>query len=293
MSPIELLSPAKLNIFLEVVAKRSDGYHELETVMVRTDLSDVMVFENALDGQIELRLSQDTLPELRRGFPLDATNLILRAAESLRSRFQVQMGARITITKVIPPESGLAGGSSNAATTLRGLCRLWNLEAQDTILHEIAAGLGSDINFLLSGTHAAVCRGRGEIVLPVRLSEDFWFVAVRPSTGNSTPVVFRETQIPTSPESSAGVVRRLTGESRQALEELCFNRLTDAACRVNAEMCSLLTSLETVSRRPAFMSGSGSTCYLVAQNQHEARRLKSLVETMTGLRSWVLRATAD
>ncbi|MBL8814396.1 MAG: 4-(cytidine 5'-diphospho)-2-C-methyl-D-erythritol kinase [Planctomyces sp.] len=291
MSRIELLSPAKLNIFLEVIGKRSDGYHELETVMLRTDLSDLMVFEQTSGTQIELRLSDETPPELRSGFPLDSSNLILRAAENLQRRSQVQMGARISVTKVIPPESGLAGGSSNAATTLRGLCRLWNLQPPEDELHEIAATLGSDINFLLSGAKAAICRGRGEIVVPVEVAQEFWFVAVRPKTGNSTPTVFRETNIPSVPESSSGIVRRLTGETDEPLEKFCFNRLTDAACIINGEMSRLMNSMQKCSLKPAFMSGSGSTCFLVADDQHDADRLRSLVECSTGLRCWVLQTS--
>ncbi len=292
MSRIELLSPAKLNIFLEVTGKRPDGYHELETVMLRTNLSDLLVFEQTSEMQIELQLSEATIAELRAGFPLDSSNLILRAAESLRRRFQVQMGARISVTKVIPPESGLAGGSSNAATTLRGLCRLWNLQPSEEELHAIAATLGSDINFLLSGAEAAICRGRGEIVTPVELAQEFWFVAVRPKTGNSTPAVFRETIIPAFPESSSTIVRRLTGETEEPLETFCFNRLTDAAARINGEMSRLLSSLKKISMKPAFMSGSGSTCFLVADDQQDADRLRSLVECSTGLRGWVLRTSA-
>ncbi|MEJ7595676.1 MAG: hypothetical protein WKF77_29550, partial [Planctomycetaceae bacterium] len=163
-SQLTLSSPAKLNIFLEVLAKRSDGFHELETVMLRTQFCDQLTFHPAPFSVLMLSLSDATPADMRSAIPLDESNLILRAARALQNATGTSFGAHMILHKRIPPESGLGGGSSNAATTLLGCRQLWNLNVSDDQLHAIAATLGSDINFLLSGASAAVCRGRGEII---------------------------------------------------------------------------------------------------------------------------------
>jgi len=159
---IVLSSPAKLNIFLEVLGKRPDGYHELETVMVRTQFCDQLTFQHTSSPEITLSLSDATSAEIRASMPLDESNLIVKAAFALQVANRVStrepMGARIILHKRVPPESGLGGGSSNAATALLGCRQLWNLDVSDAQLHSIAASLGSDINFLLSGAAAAVFR---------------------------------------------------------------------------------------------------------------------------------------
>ena len=194
--------PAKLNVFLEVAGKRPDGYHELDTVMLRTRFADQLTVTPVNSGRLSLRFSDATPEQMQSGVPLDESNLVLRAAEALRVRTGVSCGADFILHKRIPPQSGLGGGSSNAASALL-LCReLWAPDVSDLVLHEIAASLGSDINFLLSGHSAAICRGRGEMIEGIPLARRFAFVAVRPKSGNSTPAVFRASKLPPAPRSS-------------------------------------------------------------------------------------------
>ncbi|MCA9060666.1 MAG: 4-(cytidine 5'-diphospho)-2-C-methyl-D-erythritol kinase, partial [Planctomycetaceae bacterium] len=153
-------SPSKINVFLEVCARRADGFHELETVMLRTDLLDVLSLTPRNDATIVLEWSPRTPAALRIGIPLDESNLIVRAARALQQHSDSRAGVHITLQKRIPAQAGLAGGSGNAAACLLGLNRLWNLHLPVERLHEIAATLGSDLNFLLSGVRAARCTGR-------------------------------------------------------------------------------------------------------------------------------------
>ncbi|MFN8708192.1 MAG: 4-(cytidine 5'-diphospho)-2-C-methyl-D-erythritol kinase, partial [Planctomyces sp.] len=248
-------SGSKINLFLEVVGRRPDGYHELDTIMLRTDFTDSMQFIRLPSPELRLTLSADTPASIRADFPLDERNLIIQVATSLQKMTNCRFGAEVIVHKQIPAQSGLAGGSGNAACTLRSLNRLWNLNLPDTELHRIAAAHGSDINFLLADCRAAVCRGRGELIHPIRLTSPLWLFAARPRTGNSTPAVFRSTQLPTSPRSTDETVAFLEGRIRGQLTDLCFNRLTEAAKQNNPEMALLMKSMSQQTDRPVYMSG--------------------------------------
>src|SRR5512135_520820 len=153
---VEVLAPAKLNLFLEILRKRPDGYHELESLMVAVDLFDTLTFTADPSGAITLRCDDPTLPTDRR-------NLVVKAAERLKAESGCPRGATIELRKAIPAQAGLAGGSSDAAATLAALDRLWELRTPPGHLDALAGEIGSDVAFF---RHApiAVCRGRGECV---------------------------------------------------------------------------------------------------------------------------------
>ena len=266
-------SPAKINVFLEVHGKRADGFHELETVMLRTDLCDVITFERCDTQRLSLHMADTSSPEAARGFPLDDSNLILRAATSLLESQHVKQGARIVIDKKIPAEAGLAGGSSNAATALMGLNLLWNLDLSLRDLHRIAANLGSDINFFLADSEAAVCRGRGEQVTPIPVGGELHFVAARPSTGNATAEVFSRLPPGTEFRTSSAVVEALRTGSPERLSTAIHNRLTPAAAATNPEMAAMIQQMRVITNRPVFMSGSGSTCFVVCVDQRDSENV--------------------
>ncbi|MEO2016182.1 MAG: 4-(cytidine 5'-diphospho)-2-C-methyl-D-erythritol kinase [Fuerstiella sp.] len=279
-SAIQLRSPAKINVFLEVHGARGDGFHELETVMLRTSLHDVLRFEATTSEEVTLRLADHSSPALAEVFPLDDSNLILRAASALRDHTQTRQGAAITVNKRIPAEAGLAGGSSNAATTLLGLNSLWGLNLPKQTLHDIAATLGSDINFFIEDCCAAVCCGRGERVAPIQPSGCFHFVAIRPTSGNSTPEVFRQLNIPGSAERRdvCRTVAAVQSGSMGTLQDAAFNRLTQPAMKLNPQMSELMLAMRQITERSVFMSGSGSTCFVFARNAREAGRLRARLQ---------------
>ncbi|MEZ6034164.1 MAG: 4-(cytidine 5'-diphospho)-2-C-methyl-D-erythritol kinase [Planctomycetaceae bacterium] len=280
-------SPAKLNIFLEVRGKRADGFHELETVMLRTQFCDQLTFRAAASSEIALSLSDATPSGMQSAIPTDDSNLILRAAHALRQLSGTSAGAHIILNKHIPPESGLGGGSSNAAAALIGCRELWKVNISDEQLHAIAATLGSDINFLLSGVPAAVCRGRGELIEPIEVARKLYFVALRPKAGNSTSGVFRRVQISDSPRSSTPLTESLrtgTGD----LNALIFNRLVFAAAQLNSSMAAFLKRIPRIVGRPAFMSGSGSTVYVVANCLSDARFTAARLRDTCHVPVWIL-----
>jgi len=285
---LTLASPSKLNLFLEVLGKRPDGFHELDTVMLRTQFSDMLSASPNVSGRLTLRFSDATVPAVTVGVPLDERNLILRAADALRQRCHVTAGADFVLHKQIPPQSGLGGGSGNAATALLACREIWNLSVSDDDLHTIAASLGSDINFLLAGCRAAVCRGRGEQIEPFSPASPLFFLAFRPKQGNSTPEVFRRTVLPSAHRSSAPLVAALVDGRIADLPQPCFNRLTAAAAMLNPAMAQLISRLERSTRQPVWMSGSGSTVYILCRSEPHLQQLRQQL-LQERIPSWMLR----
>jgi 4-diphosphocytidyl-2-C-methyl-D-erythritol kinase len=284
---------SKLNVFLEVHARRPDGYHELETVMLRTSLRDQLTAVVNYSGNLTLAFSDATPAALRLGVPLDSANLVLRAAEALRLRCGIQDGADFVLHKRIPPQSGLGGGSGNAAAALRLCRRLWNLPLSDGELHETARTLGSDVNFLLSGAAAALCRGRGEQIQPLALSRPLWFVAARPETGNSTASVFARCVVPQEPVTADRIRELLTRGSGRGLDRAIFNRLLTAARECNSQMAMLMDRMQQGLNRPVFMTGSGSTVFVLADSLVDARRCQAAIRRQTGRSAWLLECRPD
>jgi 4-diphosphocytidyl-2-C-methyl-D-erythritol kinase len=141
-----------------VLGRRNDGFHEVATILQTISLHDTLIFERS-DNGIELTCDD-------RSLPIDETNLITKAANALRAEFRIEDGARIELRKLIPMGGGLGGGSSNAAVTLIGLSRLWSLDVSLENLHEIGAGLGSDVPFFLRGG-TALATGTGTAIEPI------------------------------------------------------------------------------------------------------------------------------
>ncbi len=176
-------APAKLNLFLHITGRRVDGYHLLQSVFMLIDWCDTLHFELRTDGQINRRdVSTDGAE------PLPADDLTLRAARALQKACGTTLGADISLEKRIPAQAGMGGGSSDAASCLLALQRLWGVRLPREQLLAIALSLGADVPFFLSGSHAWV-EGIGEKMTPIELPEA-QFLVVKPSQGLSTQAIF-------------------------------------------------------------------------------------------------------
>ncbi|HID24258.1 MAG TPA: 4-(cytidine 5'-diphospho)-2-C-methyl-D-erythritol kinase, partial [Planctomycetaceae bacterium] len=271
-------APAKLNLFLEVLGKRADGYHELETLMVSVGLYDTLVFKEGHSKTIAVRcLGAGERSDCGEGgidsIPTGRDNLVVQAAHLLRDHTGVQRGAEITVWKRIPPAAGLAGGSSDAAATLVALTHLWNVPLSAAELHPLAVRLGSDVAFFLARTPAAVCRGRGEVIEPVPLPMTLQFVIVRPPTGLSTSHVYRACQ-PSSPARSCRpLIQSLTAGRLAEAGRLFHNALVAPAEELNKDV-TLVRRI--FSRQPVLghsMSGSGTACFGLCTTRCQALAL--------------------
>ncbi len=184
------MAAAKINLHLEIIGRRPDGFHELRTVLSSIDLRDELWGEPAADGMLELVVEPDGAA------PAGPENLVLRAAEALRAAAGTVAGARLGLVKRIPAGAGLGGGSADAAAALVLLERLWGLDLEPERLWDLAAGLGSDVPFFLSGG-LALGVGRGEEILPLPdLEEPLHLAVAWPGVEVSTPEVYRRLQAP-------------------------------------------------------------------------------------------------
>lgn len=196
-------APAKLNLFLHVVGKREDGYHLLDSLMVLIDWADTLHFERRADGRIARHDSAVALP---------ADDLCLRAARALQQASSSTLGADITLDKRVPWGAGLGGGSSDAASTLLALNRLWGLQWPLERLSPIGLALGADVPFFLAGGNARV-GGIGERLTPVSVPPG-WFAVVKPAAGLATGDVFASPQVAAHVEAAriAGFSERFEHE---------------------------------------------------------------------------------
>lgn len=262
---VEVLAPAKLNLFLEVLGKRADGYHEIESLMVAVDLYDVLSFTADPSGAVSLWCDDPSLP-------VGEENLVVAAARRLQSRAGRRLGARIELRKSIPVQAGLAGGSSDAAATLAGLDRLWNLGTPPDQLQRLASEIGSDVAFFLQNSPAAVCRGRGELVEEAALPQALNFVLICPHVGVSTAEVYRSVRPPDGPRSIDPVLDALVHDDPHALGERLFNRLQPVAEAIRPELTRVRDALAGFS--PPFdgslMSGSGSAYFGLCRDRASA-----------------------
>jgi 4-diphosphocytidyl-2-C-methyl-D-erythritol kinase len=271
-------TPAKLNLFLEVLGRRPDGYHELETVMVSIGLYDTLTFVGSDLQQTRL---QCRCCVTSSALPTGEENLVLRAVQILREATGCETGVSIDLWKRIPLKAGLGGGSSDAAATLVGLNRLWNLGLPSAELHRLAASLGSDVNFFLDSPLAAVCSGRGERVAPLSVPRQMHFVIVCPETGLSTGEVFQQWSAGRQEtKSMTGIVEALASNGIETDPAVLHNALEAPAQSLNPDISRVLRLMSCCGTTPVLMSGSGSACFAVCRTarhaQRQAGRLRNL-----------------
>jgi len=258
--PISVRCPAKLNLFLEVLRKRPDGYHDLDTVMQAVDLFDDLLIEPHEGPELSLVCSEPSLPT-------DGRNLVLRAALALRERTGHRGGAGLALTKRIPMQAGLGGGSSDAAGALAGLNRAWGLGLSTDELRQVAATLGSDVAFFLYGGTAR-CTGRGDIVEPLPAPAVFHYVLACPSVGVSTADAYaRLSPLLTSPRASASMMAGMvTQGSVEGTGRCLFNRFEEAVFDARPELLDLKERLvHTPGVVGASLTGSGSAVFALCR----------------------------
>ncbi len=264
-SAIRVRTPAKVNLFLEVLARRADGYHELATLMTAVSLFDTLELTEEPTGATTLHCDH---PSLSTG----PDNLVCRAVELARRRSGRSDGVTIRLWKRIPMAAGLGGGSSDAAATLAGLNRLWRLGWDREELVRLGAELGSDVSFFFAGP-AAWCTGRGERIEPLRLGRALDFVLVFPPRGLSTAEVFRGVTVPTEPRSGAAIRQAAASGDARELGRALHNRLQAAAERLCPEVANLTARLAGLGPAGQLMSGSGSTVFALCRDPGEALTL--------------------
>ncbi|WP_048601132.1 4-(cytidine 5'-diphospho)-2-C-methyl-D-erythritol kinase [Rubeoparvulum massiliense] len=260
---------AKINLTLDVLGLREDGYHDVEMIMTTIDLAD----------RIELiaRGDEKIVIECNEGFvPTDQRNLAYQAAALLQQKADKPVGVTIRIEKRIPVAAGLAGGSSDAAATLRGCNRLWNLGLSLEELKLLGAQLGSDVPFCVQGG-TALAKGRGELVTTVPNPPKVWVVLAKPDLGVSTAEIYQqfskhEQQIE---PKTAMMLQALEKGSLSLVCQNLSNMLEPVTVQLYPEVRRIRDCMLRAGADGVLMSGSGPTVYAIAQRRTRAQRINN------------------
>ena len=264
--------PAKVNLFLEVLHPRDDGYHEVQTVMQTVSLFDELEF-SVTDGGIEIRgFDGSVVP--------DDANLVAIVARRLQEFAGRRRGCVVRATKRIPVAAGLGGGSADAAVALVALNRLWNCSLTDSDLFRLAAEIGSDVTFFLVGG-TALCRGRGEKVEPLPCAGSLHLVLVSPAVSLSARDVYRSVDFkqPLETRDAHDMMDALLEHDPGRIARLMFNRLELGAVRLAGGLDVIRRRLLDAGALGAMVSGSGSSVFGVVEDVRAARRVAARVES--------------
>lgn len=255
-----LNAPAKINLFLHVVGKRPDGYHNLITWMQKIDLCDVITLELSSGNGIILNSNSSEIP-------LDRSNLAVRAAEVFFSASSNVAGCALTMNleKKIPMGAGLGGGSSDAGTVLKGLNILFENEFSETELIVMARSLGADVPFFVVDHAAVIAEGIGDVMKPVESLENVTFILVNPNIFVSTAWVFQNLTLTRAKKNSKLSCFQKCDAVSLSLD-LMHNDLEQVTSKRHSEIDQIKKTLLTVGASRVLMSGSGSTVFGVFPN---------------------------
>lgn len=269
MNRIELLSPAKINLYLKVLGKRPDGFHEIKTVFERIDLCDKISFTKNKTGKIKIHCSHPHVP-------VGPKNLVYQVARMLKEKCQISQGVDVTIEKKIPVAAGLAGGSSNAATALLGLNKLWDIGLTKRQLCYIAAKLGSDISFFLHDASFALGTGRGEKIRKLNISTKLWHILVVPRIKVYSKDVYSRVKLSlTKKDDNATIlIHNLRNSNVLGLRGYLTNDLENAIFRLEPRLLVLKERLKSLSSDGVMLSGSGPSTFGLVESKDEASSLK-------------------
>lgn len=252
---VRLCAPAKINLFLRVLGKRRDGYHEIETVFQAIDLEDELIIHKATEKtSLKVPGHEDLETE---------SNLVMRALRWLEKESGRKLPVAMRLLKSIPKAAGLGGGSSNAAAALLGVRALYELDLEDQVLLRGAASLGADVPFFLFGG-TAVGEGIGERLTRVELPDNYGVVLVNPGFPVSTATVFHTLSKTLTREFRKGRVWDVVKELR-SVEDLLHNDLQSVAEGLHPEISKIRNELETAGAKRALMTGSGPTVFGMAE----------------------------
>ncbi len=280
MKQLTLFSPAKLNLVLDVLGKRADGFHELRTIFERIDLCDEITLEDRGDGRIKVVCKHPHVPK-------GPANLVVKVAMRLKDQYKIDRGVTITIKKRIPVAAGLAGGSSNAATVLMGLNRLWSLGLSRKQLVWHAAAVGSDVAFFIYDAPYALGTGRGENIEVLPLRTKLWHVLVTPKVKMLTKDVFKALNAKPAAGKKPLTYNRdnvsillpfLRGNNIVQIGRSLANDLEPAILSLRPDFCILKEKLKKADPLGICFSGSGPSVYALASSPEHAKTIKAVFD---------------
>jgi len=259
-------APAKINLSLDVLYKRPDGYHEVEMIMTTIDLADRIELCSLPDDEIRIHA-------LNRYVPNDRRNLAYQAAKLIKDKLKIKKGVKIIIDKTIPVAAGLAGGSSDAAAVLRGLNKLWNLGLSFEELAGLGAEIGSDVPFCVYGG-TALARGRGEKITELPPPPPCWVVLAKPDIGVSTADIYSRLDVSTiTHPNTEAMMEAIKNRDFEGICKNVGNVLEEVTLKLYPQVASIKEYMLRFGADAALMSGSGPTVYALVRHDSRMQRI--------------------
>jgi 4-diphosphocytidyl-2-C-methyl-D-erythritol kinase len=268
MQKIEMESFGKINLALDVLYKRQDNYHEINTIMQQISLRDRLTF---IDEEEEFIIESDN-----KEMPLNSTNLVYQAWETMKSISGINRGLRVIIEKNIPIAAGLAGGSSNCAATLQAINQLWNLKLSQEELMTIGKSLGADIPFcILGGT--AQAKGIGEKLKPLKPFKDKLILLANPGFGISTEYAYSKLNLNGNPYDIDSIIRAIEEDDIYQLVAKLKNRLEEEIIKEYPIIDEIKNTMIQHGALGSLMSGSGPTVFGIFDDQEKLQTAKAIL----------------
>lgn len=266
MEKITIKTYGKVNLYLEVVKKREDGYHELQMIMQSISLYDRVSVKETEKDEILLYTNSPYIPK-------DDGNIAVQAAKLMKEEFHIDKGVEITIDKNIPVAAGLAGGSANAAGVLKGLNELWELDLSEGTLRDLGLRLGADVPFsVMEG--AAIAEGIGERLTAIAGLKNTWMVLCKPGISVSTPEVYKELNLSvleTRPLSKA-FLTAIEKRDLRSISKTMYNALESVTLKKHAAIEDIKKKMMQYNAIGSMMTGSGPTVFGIFKDQEKAKK---------------------
>jgi 4-diphosphocytidyl-2-C-methyl-D-erythritol kinase len=262
---------AKINLFLNVVSKRFDGYHDLEMVMASIELHDLLTFEKNISGDISITSDIEITNKLE-------DNIVFKIAEFLQEEFQVNEGATIHIKKNIPIAAGLAGGSADAAATFRGLNRLWKLNLNLDDMAKLAINFGADIPFCIYNK-LCIAKGKGEDLLFINKKMKINVLLVNPNVRISTKEVFGKVNDEELKDIKIGdMSSAIYNKNYELVARELHNSLEKIAFEMEPKIKEIKHKMIDLGLDGALMSGSGATVFGISKNKEKLKYVLNIMK---------------
>ncbi|HHT9160162.1 MAG TPA: 4-(cytidine 5'-diphospho)-2-C-methyl-D-erythritol kinase [Candidatus Brocadiaceae bacterium] len=270
---IKIAAPAKINLFLEILGKRQDGYHEIETVMQEVSLFDYIYMEN-YDKNVVFTCSN---PKLSAG----EDNLVVKAVRLLQNESKTYRGVKIHLDKRIPIGAGLGGGSSDAVATLVGLNKLWRIGYDEKQLMSLAGKLGSDTPFFVVG-NTAICKGRGEIVTPYPINVSYNYIIIYPRFEVNTAMVYKnfKNSLTKNLKDVNFFMREFISGNPNKLGAFLHNRLEDVVFKLYPDLEKIKKALSKFNFCGVLLSGSGSALYGLCKEEMDLKEIELKIKML-------------
>lgn len=265
MRAIRIFAPAKLNLYLDVLEKRSDGFHNIETIFEKIDLKDEIIIKEKGKG-LKIKTAPSNCSQGRE-------NIVYKAAHALFKEAGVKLNLDIEIKKQIPISAGLGGGSSDAASILKAINEIFKLGVPTKKLFSIARDIGKDVPFFMLNFPFAVAKGAGELLEKVNLNKSLFHILIKPSIPLSTKLMYRridKCSFSTKPHSLKDALFALETSAKE-LEKNYYNIFERVLDRENIHINRVKAILADIGVKHSLLSGSGPTVFCLFENKEEAR----------------------